>query len=243
VRRIRLLVIIALLVGPATALRGGPEDAVVRQPSHGASCTVIWTGPGKTYLLGCAHAYTDRSEQPSLEARTRRIVLDLPWPKGRLADNPGARARLAKIDYELDLSLVELPAGPAPYVCPVAPAGHRAGRLLSVGYDEMKWPHTVRYATPVPGDNHWETTYTRERPWHGRSGGALIDVDAGVLVGVVQGYEVDWKRRGMYVSLAAIRSFLGWEQASRPPGPDLTIPFSRPPEHPLPLLPKRPCPG
>ena len=46
-------------------------------------------------------------------------------------------------------------------------------------------------------------------PWHGRSGGALIDRDAGCLIGVVQGYEIGGERRGLYVSHEAILKFLG----------------------------------
>ena len=60
------------------------------------------------------------------------------------------------------------------------------------------------------------TTYTRERPGHGRSGGALIDPVAGVLVGVVQGYEVDGRRRGMYVSHLAILQFLSRNRPGTP---------------------------
>jgi hypothetical protein len=44
---------------------------------------------------------------------------------------------------------------------------------------------------------------------HGRSGGGLWDIDAKVLIGVVQGYEVPpWGRRGIYVSHQAVLRFL-----------------------------------
>ncbi len=95
-------------------------------------------------------------------------------------------------------------AGPPPNVAPVAPADHRPGRTISAGYDAMKWPATVVEVQIVA--NSGGTTYTRERPGHGRSGGALIDRDAGYLIGVVQGYEVGG--RGMYVSLNTINHFL-----------------------------------
>jgi hypothetical protein len=229
------LIAISLVAAPVFA---APEDAVVRQISHGASCTVIASEAGQSYLLGCAHAYTDRFERSSEEARRRPIVLDLPWSATFRPANPHAHPRLIRINYDLDLSLVELPDGPLPFVCPVAPAGSRPIHLISVGYDEMKWPRTARYVTPVASE-YWDTTYTRERPWHGRSGGALIDVDSGRLVGVVQGYEVDYKRRGMYISLAAIRSFLG-DCGSPLPRQPPAYRYSLPPS--LPIAPQPLCP-
>jgi hypothetical protein len=135
-------------------------------------------------------------------------------------------AELVAVDYQADLSLVRIDVGPLPYVCPPASPGTRPGRALSAGYDEMQWPATVRPATITRTDG--QITFTRERPWHGRSGGSLIDADLGRLIGVVSGYdgprasdargnsngtkrnfaEVARGGNGIYVSHAAIVAFL-----------------------------------
>src|SRR5262249_44563132 len=121
---------------------------------------------------------------------------------------------LLDVDYDTDLSLVLLEDGPLPYVAPVAPAGHRPGaHVLSIGYDEMKWPAQQR-ATTLIGFTA-TTTYTREWPGHGRSGGALLDADKGWLIGVVQGYEVTGQRRGMYVSHTSILRFLERQRTAK----------------------------
>jgi hypothetical protein len=171
--------------------------AVVRMLSHGASATVIATEPGKTLLLGCGHAFTGRN-------RSKPIVIDVPTSHPGPAQRAGVQ--LLEVDYEDDLSLVLLRAGPVDYCCPVAAPGHRPGNLLSVGYDEMQVPAKVLPAHIVSLSG--QVTYTRERPWHGRSGGGLIDADAGTLIGVVQGYELSGPRRGIYVSHQAILRFL-----------------------------------
>lgn len=181
--------------------------AVVRLPSHGASATVIDTRPGVTLLLGCGHAFRGAD-------RTRPIVLDVPVP----AAGPAKRAgiHLIDLDYDADLSLILLQDGPLPYVAPVAPAGHRPGaNVLSIGYDEMAWPAQQRPAAILGAGAG--VTFTRERPGHGRSGGALLDADAGVLIGVVQGYEIAGPRRGIYVSHATILRFLERQRAVPPP--------------------------
>jgi hypothetical protein len=192
----------SLLLLLAAGLAGaGPEDAVVRVISHGASATVIHTEPGRTLLLGCAHAYRGGD-------RHKRHVIDAPAPLAG-AKSTGGRIRVLAVDHRLDLSLVEIPEGPLPYVCPVAPAGHRpSADILSAGYDEMRVPRTERRAT-LAGSGP-AVTYTREKPWHGRSGGALIDLRAGRLIGVVQGYEVPpgGGGRGIYASHDAVLRFL-----------------------------------
>src|SRR5262249_40903761 len=85
--------------------------------------------------------------------------------------------------------------------------------LLSVGYDSMQIPATIRPATiaSVEGGR----TFTRERPWHGRSGGALLDADAGYVIGVVQGYEVAPWGRGIYISHSSIVAFLKKDHTGR----------------------------
>jgi hypothetical protein len=231
----RWLRAVVWLVCVVAGVRADPADAVVRQPSHGCSCTVIWTGPGKSLLLGCGHAYESAAD------RVRPIVLDLPAPLGLPQPVPGARPKLVRLDFApndeaRDLSLIEIPVGPLPYVCPVAPAGHRPGRTYTAGYPEMK-PRSVLPAQIAPypfGDgDDGKTTWTFHLPREGRSGGALIDYDRGVLVGVTQGYTVQPPRRGMYVSLAVVRRFLGMDTAPayqyRPP---VTYPY-RPPADPF----------
>src|SRR5262249_35376835 len=157
--------------------------------------TIIFTDSGRTLILTCGHAFAGvEKRQP--------IALDVPAP------SPGkarpARIRLLAVDQHSDLALVELCDGPLPYILPVAPAGYRPGRqLLSVGYDQMMFPAQRRPTAIV--QTQGGTTYTREWPAPGRSGGALVDMERACLVGVVQGYENLPSGRGLYVSLAAIR--------------------------------------
>ena len=204
------VLVFALLFG--LFVRGAsaaPQDAVVRMISHGGSATVIYVGGGRSLLLSCGHCFRGSD-------RYKKIVIDAqsPNPSGPLKAPP----RLIKVNYEDDLSLIEVPTE-LPYVAQVAPPGHRPGRLVSAGYDEMKWPATQRSATMLGSQGN--LTYTRERPWHGRSGGGLLDVDHGYLVGVVQGYEVTGQQRGMYASHTAIARFLGWPAtpAAQSPAP------------------------
>jgi hypothetical protein len=209
-RPLRLASLVALIgfLLPVPAIRADPPGCVhgvVRLPSHGASATVIHTEPGKSYLLSCAHAFLGNE-------RTKPIVLDAPARKRLAPQQVGIQ--IVDIDYETHLSLLFLPAGPLDFVCPVAPAGIQPARLLSVGYDEMRLPAHVLPAHVVQVSA--EVTYTKERPGHGRSGGALIDSDHGYLVGVVQGYELDGPRRGIYVSHQAILSFLARPPAAHP---------------------------
>lgn len=227
-----IALIAALICIPAVA---APEDAVVRVASHGCSASVIYTEPGRSILLGCGHAYQGRD-------RNKAHVIDAPAPGGALAGRTGlisgndqqsqqllsaakkpGKARVLKVDYQSDLSLIELPVGPLPYVLPVAPPGFRPGRnCVSCGYDRMDlqpgrartWPATI---LTVEGNR----TYTREKPWHGRSGGALLDRDAGLLIGVTHAYESAGPgSRGIFVSHAAICTFLrsaGWPLPSAAP--------------------------
>jgi hypothetical protein len=202
--------ILSLPSGPATGQAPAEPSplalAVVRIPSHGCSGTVIRTGDGWSDLLSCAHAFRGADA-------LRPLAIDGP---AQPAAHPGRHpARLAKVDVERDLSLIRIDNGPY-YCVPVAPAGHRMGRrLLSVGYDEMRWPVTERTATAL--FTAGGVTWTHEAPWHGRSGGALFDVEGGYLVGVVQAYEVPSPHRGLYVSLATIHEFLGGGAAGTHP--------------------------
>jgi hypothetical protein len=144
--------------------------------STSGSATVIATAPGRTYLLSAAHVFSTPG----------RIKLDAPAP---VSGPPvrDARPRVVALDRQADLALVVMDAGPLPYVCPVAPEGAAWSRsCLSVGYDDARLPPQYRPASVLSEDS--SRIYTRERPWHGRSGGALIDERNGWLVGVVSGY-------------------------------------------------------
>lgn len=200
------LAVLALLVGSfvqlPTTFAANEQFAVVRIPTHGASATVIDTGPNFTWLLGCGHAYQGKD-------RIKKMKFDIP------AANPGQEksvtSTLVNVDYEADLSLVQLNVGPLDYKAPVAWEGWHEWnhQILSAGYDEMKMPATMKEAHIITERDG--VYFTREKPWHGRSGGALIDTDKGVLVGVVSGYEMPYessRTRGVYVSLSAIQKFL-----------------------------------
>jgi hypothetical protein len=199
--------------------RADVTDSVVMLPSHGGSGTVIFSEPGRTIILSCAHMFQGRD-------RSKPLKFDVPHP------TPGqpqsAKARVLSVDYRADLSLIELPAGPLPYVAPVAPPGYRPGnRIVAVGYDEMKQPPQKRPTQILreEGGIYW----TIQRPWHGRSGGGLIDTERGWCVGVCHAYtgppnhrELHRGAEGMYVSHQAICSFLrsaGWPLPSSTPQP------------------------
>jgi hypothetical protein len=188
--------------------QAGSEDAVIRIPSHGASAVIIATEPGRSLILGCAHMFS---------GAPRPLVFDVPSPAPRGELHVGTR--VLAIDHAADLSLMELNAGPLA-VCPIAPAGFQPGVCLSVGYDEMRFPAQVRVTYIVDGDG--QTSFTRQKPWHGRSGGALIEQQSGYLVGVVRGYEDGPGGRGIYASHASVLSFLGRHEP--PPRLRLTQP-------------------
>jgi hypothetical protein len=216
-----VVVVVVALVG--VEVDGAPQDAVVRIPSHGGSGTVIWTGPGKTLILSAGHM-----------SKAGKVVVNLPHPAPGADPKPGLQ--IVAVDRGADLMLVQMHGGPVPYVLPVAPPGHRIGRTASAGYDNLRWPAVIRPAEIIgeaSGLLLWTAAHgcndfliesaaggkllTRELPWHGRSGGPLIDMDAGVLVGVVSGYrgtdrehwrEVSPGASGVYVSHAAVLHFL-----------------------------------
>ncbi len=201
-----------LLALPAQA---APPDATILFPSHGGSGTVIVTGPGRTLILSACHMFEGRSAQ-------KKISIEAPDPL------PGGvkvvRIRLLAVSHDADLALIELDAGPLAFVSPVAPAGFRPGLCWSVGYDEMRKPFQVRSTRILSTDS--SVTWTAERPWHGRSGGALIDQRTGVLCGVVSGYtgprdhrELSSQGKGVYASLAAVVRFMA-ANGSPQPSPD-----------------------
>jgi len=154
--------------------------------------------------LGCGHMFLDEAGRPSEAERLRPFRID--GPPQPYAEKKRAAARLIAVDHDLDLSLIEIDNGPF-YFVPVAKPGHKPGKnIWSLGYDNMAWPVTKKSATLLGTSGN--TTYTLEKPWHGRSGGGLIDADSRSLIGVVQGYEVWPNPRGLYVSHSAIVRFL-----------------------------------
>jgi len=170
-------------------------------PSHGGSAVVIFTEPNRTLLLTAGHLFSG-------EARGRRILLDCPVPAAGAPQEVGVR--LLRVDSRADLALIELRAGPLPFVAPVA--RQALPGAYSVGYDELKLPAVVRPVHELGSRGGWTTTV--ERPWHGRSGGALLSAD-GYLVGIVSAYsgppdhrEVERPWGGIYVSQSAILEFL-----------------------------------
>lgn len=202
-----LLASLALtVISVASAVFGQAQYAVVRIRSHGGSGTVIQTSEGRSLILSCAHMFKGAD-------RTKRMTFDVPWPE---TAGPPRRveSRLLAVNDEADLALIQIDVGPLAYVCPVAPSGHAVRSCLSVGFDNMKLPPECRPASIV--GQHGRCTYTRESPWHGRSGGALIDQSTGYLVGVVSGYTGSPRNRtgGVYASHSAVLSFLG--QGARP---------------------------
>jgi hypothetical protein len=217
---------------------------VVQIPSHGGSGVVVWTGPGQTHVVSAAHLF---------EGGAVRKPIRIAAPSPEVGPPRDMRVTLSRVDPQADLSFLVVHVGPWPYVCPIATS--RVGtQFWSVGYDEMCWPAKVRPATVYASGGGW--TYTRERPWHGRSGGGLIDPRNGVLVGIVSSVfgpdtrdEVVPGGHGRYVSLEAIQAFVGWQHRTQgfgqKPDPDaprrpfVTEQFNNGPLHRLPAPPEK----
>lgn len=182
---------------------------VVRIVSHGCSGTVISTYSGHTWILGCAHAYWDENERPSLAAQKKRHVIDIPSiTKDPIVGN----ATVVAVDNQRDLSLLHLDVGPVPFEAMIpATDGYVPGRMWSCGYDKMRLPGSgkpqVYPATFVPGyDSRAKLkSRTKETPVPGRSGGAIID-ERGFVIGVCSEY--DTRGGGVYASLPSIQAFV-----------------------------------
>src|SRR5437879_4505200 len=101
------LLVTSFLYAQQPPVLGGAAAATVRIPSHGASCTIIYSDANRTIMLGCGHAYKD-------DSRNKKMSFDIPTnqahPKGK------AVSKLLAVDYGADLSLVDLDKGPFPYV-------------------------------------------------------------------------------------------------------------------------------
>lgn len=112
--------------------------------------------------------------------------------------------RVVRIDRELDLALLY---GPGQLTTHSVQVGRRQGTtLVSMGYDSGRVPVTVD-VTGHRGTNG-PFLLTVRKPWHGRSGGPLVNASTGKLVGVVVGYTA---REGVAVSLRTVRRFL-WNE-------------------------------
>ena len=83
-------------------------------PSHGGSGTVIATGDGWTLILSCAHCFEGAD-------RVKPLKLDVPHSAPGEPRKVGTRVLAVGRSAEVDLALIQLNAGPVPYVTPVAP--------------------------------------------------------------------------------------------------------------------------
>lgn len=205
-----------------------PNLAVVRIKSHGCSGTVIQTTDGKSYILSCAHMFFDAAN--NFDPKKINATFDVDGARQPYAPKKTARVKVLGADSDADLSLLEMDNGPFYYI-PIAPKGHRPGRyILSAGYDDMKWPITNQWCTLLGADTLW--LYTREKPWHGRSGGGLFDYEAKVLIGVISAYENPPGSRGIYANHESILRFMAkftsrMEQTPRtPPTPPRSQKFT-----------------
>jgi len=199
---------VLLVLCGACHARGQPAPAsaaaVVQIPSHGGSGTVIATEPGRTWILTCAHLFAGPGD------RARPLVILSPSNRP-VAPPRRVGPRLVAIRDALDLALLHLPDGPLPFWAPVPPAHYRPDTFCwSVGYDEMRRPPQVRPAriVSVEGSRY----LTDARPWHGRSGGALLEARTGYLVGVVTAYRGMKGPRGPRGPRGADPLFDRWER-------------------------------
>lgn len=218
-----MIALASLLWLPFIAM-AAPQDAVVRLRlmlgggrQISGSGTVIATAPGWSLILTARHMYTDDHDR--IDPRMCRLPheYDIALPAG-VEPKKGAGSKVLSISNHADVALIRYNFGPLPYVTPVAPAGLKPGECLSVGFDKSEIPPRVKVAHILNSDS--VRTMTREVPWHGRSGGALIDKRTGYLVGVVSAYtgngnrhddgraDVLPGREGVYASHEAILHLL-----------------------------------
>lgn len=199
----RLTLAVLILTPISTAHVFSSPNAVVRIPSHGASGTIIHTQKDSTHILSCAHAFTEDMLQ-------KPIVLNIPRAGTDIASL--GRPTLLAVDYKRDLALIHLPAGPFEFSATVPDQNFQVPtQLLSVGFDRMRFPPQQVPTNLLSKEGpYW---LTKERPWHGRSGGALL-AKSKFLVAVVHGYECTPEgntlphHRGVYIGHKTILTFL-----------------------------------
>lgn len=208
-----LLVLLTLAAGPVhlcLADRQSAVFAVVQIPSHGGSGVIVWTVQGRSYVVTSAHMF------PGGSPGKARVVVLAPSPGVRWERRP-ASPRVIAYSARDDLVVLRLDVGPLPYVAPLPPADWQpSGRCLSVGYDEGRRPPQVREARIARDEG--ARILTNARPWHGRSGGALLDADTGYLVGICSGYEGGRGPRGPRGPRGSDPLFDSWEVNGRDRG-------------------------
>jgi len=199
-----LTMAIAASILPSAAF-GQDKRAIVRITSHGITGTVIFSEKDRSIILSCAHGFVEGGDR-----RAVPIKIDVPTAGGVPNPVQVGKPRLLALDEKADLSLIELPAGPLAFI-PLAQPGQKvSGQVASCGYDQMKWTDGPKIVKTSIVSHSVGIYWTREIPWHGRSGGPLIDTQTCCLFGVVQGYEMEFGRpgRGMYVDGDRIRQFV-----------------------------------
>ena len=168
------------------------------------------TGEGCPLILPCSPSFEGNS-------RTKPIAIDMPHPAPGAPRQVGVKL-IALGSMDADLALIRMNVGPVPYVSPVAPLSQQLSDCWSIGFDEMKTPAKQKGAKIVGTETN--RFLTDARPFHGRSGGGLIDKKTGYLVGVCSAYTGPHRRQnnpaedymrghnGVYASLPAIHRFL-----------------------------------
>jgi S1-C subfamily serine protease len=110
-----------------------------------------------------------------------------------------AQARVVALDAEADVAVLEVPGLSSPAWLPVAAPARAPGRLAALGFPAGALPDTPNetWAAAVnaafPANSRWEAD-PRRVVWfrsgeitHGYSGGPLVDLGSGRVVGMVRG--------------------------------------------------------
>lgn len=182
--------IVLLITTSPICLSENGDRAVVRIFSHGCSGVAIKTGSERTYILTCSHG------------NIRFGTVGCDGPVQPLARMSLSKATVIKVDERLDLALVVIGNGPFA-VAPVG-VGTPPRRLLSVGYAEMNRWQTHIASTRL--NDSLRRIETAPGPIPGMSGGGLLGPQ-GQLWGITQ-LTSPGRRRGVYIGVATINSFL-----------------------------------